>query len=66
MSMIELDPNFDQLYNALYNRFTTAAAYSIFPDVVSTLEELKTRGFKMGVITNSDERVGKVDTVAVT
>ncbi|CEI99728.1 hypothetical protein RMCBS344292_13809 [Rhizopus microsporus] len=56
----ELDSNFDQLYNALYNRFTTAAAYSIFPDVVSTLEELKTRGFKMGVITNSDERVAKV------
>ncbi|KAI9468070.1 MAG: HAD-like domain-containing protein [Benjaminiella poitrasii] len=56
----ELDKNFEQLYNALYNRFTTAEAYSIFPDVLSTLKELKKNGFQMGVISNSDERVVKV------
>ncbi|KAI8368054.1 HAD-like domain-containing protein [Blakeslea trispora] len=56
----DLDPSFDQLYDALYSRFTTAEAYSVFPDVLDTLEELKRLGFKMGVISNSDERVVKV------
>ncbi|CAO3617490.1 unnamed protein product [Mucor hiemalis] len=56
----ELDPNFDELYEALYTRFTTAEAYAIFPDVVKTLQELKEQGFQMGVISNSDERVVKV------
>ncbi|KAG1467755.1 hypothetical protein G6F56_004233 [Rhizopus delemar] len=56
----ELDPKFDQLYHALYSRFTTAEAYSIFPDVLGTLKELKQQGLKMGVISNSDERVVKV------
>ncbi|EPB91148.1 hypothetical protein HMPREF1544_02028 [Mucor circinelloides 1006PhL] len=56
----DLDRNFDQLYNALYTRFTTAEAYSLFPDVLSTLAELKQHGFQMGVISNSDERVVKV------
>ncbi|KAG1405308.1 hypothetical protein G6F60_003721 [Rhizopus arrhizus] len=51
------DPKFDQLYDALYDRFTTADAYSIFPDVMGTLELLKHQGFKLGVISNSDERV---------
>ncbi|CEP15675.1 hypothetical protein [Parasitella parasitica] len=56
----DLDKDFDQLYNALYTRFTTAEAYSIFPDVLSTLDRLKQHGFHMGVISNSDERVVKV------
>ncbi|KAI9360270.1 HAD-like domain-containing protein [Pilaira anomala] len=56
----ELDPKFDELYHALYTRFTTAEAYSVFPDVLGTLKELKNYGFKMGVISNSDERVVKV------
>ncbi len=56
-----MDPNFDKLYNALYSRFTTAEAYSIFPDVLGTLQDLKEKGFQMGVISNSDERVGKIN-----
>ncbi|KAI8071160.1 HAD-like domain-containing protein [Gilbertella persicaria] len=55
-----LDPTFDQLYHALYTRFTTAEAYSVFPDVIDTLEQLKSHGFQMGVISNSDERVVEV------
>ncbi|KAI7896567.1 HAD-like domain-containing protein [Mucor mucedo] len=56
----ELDPKFDELYHAIYTRFTTAEAYSVFPDVLGTLKELKMHGFQMGVISNSDERVVKV------
>lgn len=57
--IVELDPKFDELYHAIYTRFTTAEAYSVFPDVLGTLKELKMHGFQMGVISNSDERVGK-------
>ena len=57
---IDLDSSFDPLYDALYARFTTAEAYSIFPDVLDTLDQLKKLGYQMGVISNSDERVGKV------
>ncbi|KAI9280680.1 HAD-like domain-containing protein, partial [Sporodiniella umbellata] len=55
-----LDPNFDQMFHGIYNRFTTAEAYSVFPDVLRTLKELEQKGFKMGVISNSDERVVKI------
>ena len=58
-----MDKNFDQLFNALYTRFTTAEAYSVFPDVLGTLQDLKERGFQMGVISNSDERVGELNAV---
>lgn len=37
----------------------TAEGYATFPDVDKTLAELKRRGFQMGVISNSDERVCK-------
>ncbi|KAI8329613.1 HAD-like domain-containing protein [Choanephora cucurbitarum] len=56
----DLDSSFDPLYDALYARFTTAEAYSIFPDVLDTLDQLKKLGYQMGVISNSDERVVKV------
>ncbi|KAF7729723.1 Haloacid dehalogenase-like hydrolase domain-containing protein 3 [Apophysomyces ossiformis] len=55
-----LDPKFDRLFTALYKRFMTAEAYEMFPDVVSTLNDLKTQGFHMGVISNSDERLVSV------
>ncbi|KAI8972268.1 HAD-like domain-containing protein [Pilobolus umbonatus] len=53
----ELDPKFDKLYHALYTRFSTAEAYTVFPDVEGSLKDLKSEGFQMGVISNSDERV---------
>ncbi|KAI9014508.1 HAD-like domain-containing protein [Phycomyces nitens] len=55
-----LDSKFDRLFNALYTRFSTAGAYETFPDVVGTLKELRSRGFYMGIVSNSDERLTKV------
>ncbi|KAG0165820.1 Haloacid dehalogenase-like hydrolase domain-containing protein 3 [Apophysomyces sp. BC1015] len=55
-----LDPKFDRLFNALYKRFMTAEAYEMFPDVLGTLNDLKGRGFHMGIISNSDERLVSV------
>ncbi|KAI9490071.1 HAD-like domain-containing protein [Zychaea mexicana] len=53
----DLDPVFDTLFNSLYTRFMTAEGYTTFPDVRRTLMQLRQRGFQMGVISNSDERV---------
>ncbi|KAJ8661239.1 hypothetical protein O0I10_002988 [Lichtheimia ornata] len=53
----DLDPIFGRLFDSLYTRFMTAEGYATFPDVDKTLAELKRRGFQMGVISNSDERV---------
>ncbi len=41
----------------LYERFTEPGAWHIFPDVIPTLERLKLRGFRLGVISNWDERL---------
>lgn len=44
-------------FPALYERFVEADAWRIFEDVVPALETLATRGFKLGVISNWDERL---------
>ncbi|KAI8975429.1 HAD-like domain-containing protein [Mycotypha africana] len=56
----ELDKNYDQLFTSVYNRFNAGDAYTIFPDVLPTLEELKNQGFRMGVISNADERLATI------
>jgi hypothetical protein len=59
----DLDSKFSSLFPSLYTRFMTKEGYTIFPDVVSTLDELQRRGFKMGVISNSDERLRKLNKI---
>ncbi|KAI8146349.1 HAD-like domain-containing protein [Fennellomyces sp. T-0311] len=56
----DLDPVFDSLFDTLYTRFMTKDGYTTFPDVRRTLSELRRRGFHMGVISNSDERLPSV------
>ncbi|KAG2226869.1 hypothetical protein INT45_010148 [Circinella minor] len=51
----DLDPVYNKLFNILWVRFTTAEGYTVFPDVPDTLAELKKRGFKMGVVSNTDD-----------
>jgi FMN phosphatase YigB (HAD superfamily) len=57
----DLDSHYDTIFDRLYLRFTSDEGYAIFPEVPSVLDELKRKGFKMGVISNSDERVSKWD-----
>lgn len=59
---IDLDPVFDKLFDALYTRFMTSEGYAVFPDVVSTLAEIKRHGYITGIISNSDERLCKEPT----
>ncbi|KAI9032863.1 HAD-like domain-containing protein [Phycomyces nitens] len=53
----ELDPNFDTLFDSLYHRFTSTESYALFPDTLPGLNTLREKGFRMGIISNSDERL---------
>ncbi|KAI8068456.1 HAD-like domain-containing protein [Gongronella butleri] len=53
----ELDGQFPKLFAALFARFESTEGYSVFPDVIYTLKDLQRRGFRMGVISNCDERL---------
>jgi putative hydrolase of the HAD superfamily len=44
-------------FGELYERFSEPTAWRIFDDVMPTLGALKSRGFKLGVISNWDERL---------
>jgi hypothetical protein len=59
ISQLDLDEKFPALYETIWTRFTCADGYEVFSDVFDTLKELKSRKITLGVISNSDERVGK-------
>jgi len=44
-------------FGELYERFAKPTAWRIFDDVIPTLQALRSRGFKLGVISNWDERL---------
>jgi len=46
-----------EFYPAVYARFAEATAWRIYEDVVPTLQVLKERGFRLGVISNWDGRL---------
>lgn len=47
----------ESFFNALYNRFSEPDVFRVYPDVVPTLESLASRGYKLGVISNWDDRL---------
>jgi len=44
-------------FDQLYSRFSAPEVWHIFPEVHDTLELLRSRGFKLAVISNWDERL---------
>jgi putative hydrolase of the HAD superfamily len=46
-----------EFFGKLYEHFGKAAAWRIFDDVVPTLEVLRRLGFRLGIISNWDERL---------
>ncbi len=48
---------FNRCFDRLFSQFATAAAWTIYPEVVPVLETLKRRGVILGLITNFDHRV---------
>ena len=49
-----------ELTGNLYDNFCLADYWYIFPDVVPALTKLKSSGFKIGIISNFDERLPKI------
>jgi len=46
-----------KLFPVLYERFAEPGAWRVFDDVFPALQELRAAGFKLGVISNWDERL---------
>ena len=47
----------DSFFSNLYDRFAQAEAWHIFDDVIPALEFLGSRGLKLGIVSNWDERL---------
>ena len=50
-------PPSETFFAALYERFAEPEVWHVFEDVIPTLEALRSRGFKLGVVSNWDERL---------
>ena len=48
---------FDQFFTELFAYFATPGAWSLYPEVVDTLEALQRRGLQLSVISNFDSRL---------
>ena len=51
---------FERFFAAVFDHFTTAAAWELYPDVLPALARLRARGSVLGLITNYDTRVFRV------
>lgn len=54
--------DFDRFFDQVYDRFRDSQGWVLFPETVEVLRELKTRGLKLGVISNFDNRIYSVMT----
>jgi putative hydrolase of the HAD superfamily len=50
-------PDFDAFFEDVYTRFRNAQGWRLFPDTLGALEQLKSGGFRLGVVSNFDSRV---------
>jgi putative hydrolase of the HAD superfamily len=58
---------FERFFCSLYDHFTTAAAWELYPDALPALERLRGQGLVLGLITNYDTRVFRVlDAIGLT
>jgi len=52
--------NFDEFFDRLYDRFRDSQGWMLFPETLEVLEELRTLGVKLGIISNFDTRIYSV------
>jgi putative hydrolase of the HAD superfamily len=50
-------PRFEACFQALFEEFSHAHRYALFPEVESVLQELESRGHRLGIISNWDARL---------
>ena len=48
---------FTEYFDALFTYFAQTEAWQLYPETVATLDALRSRGFKLGVISNFDSRL---------
>lgn len=53
-------PRFDEFFDELFEFFRSSEAWQLYADTVPTLEALKARGLRLGVISNFDSRLDDV------
>jgi putative hydrolase of the HAD superfamily len=59
-SEVGMVDNFDKFFEQLYDRFRNSEGWTLFPETQEVLVELKRRQFKLGVISNFDNRAYSV------
>jgi putative hydrolase of the HAD superfamily len=52
--------DFDQFFEKVYDKFRDRGGWTLFPETTEVLQQLQTRKFKLGVISNFDSRVYSV------
>ncbi len=59
-SEVGMVANFDNFFDKVYDRFRDSQGWTLFPETRDVLTQLKNRGFKLGVISNFDNRIYSV------
>jgi putative hydrolase of the HAD superfamily len=49
--------NFEQLFEQVYDTFRNSQGWVLFPETDEVLKQLKTAGYKLGVVSNFDTRI---------
>ena len=57
---IRMFEGFDDYFDEVYEAFETADHWEVYPEVPKTLQELKSQGYELGVISNFDTRFFKI------
>lgn len=56
-SEVGMVENFDQFFDKVYDKFRDSQGWVLYPETEEVLRELKSRGLKLGVISNFDDRI---------
>ena len=51
---------FDEFFEHVYQVFADPASWTLYPEVVPTLKELRSRGLELGIVSNFDSRLFEV------
>ena len=59
-AQISLPDNFDTFFDELYHLFAQPDAYRLFPESLEVLQQLQQRNYRLGVISNWDNRLTRI------
>ncbi len=60
LEQLNHDAPWEHLLDDLYNAFANVEVWKLFPDAISTIEVLRRRGFRLGIISNWDHRLPEI------